>query len=115
MKASSTPVVCRFAQDHLHDRTRTRPSSGSDPPTAWAVAIGPVVRAEAPFVRCLHLAFAANQQSEMVRSPRVGSPSAVLSLSLCNQFIHVVRAPKRLRSAREAHVCVVIRTAVGIL
>jgi len=52
------------------------------------------VRAELPFVRCLDLASAANEPSEMVRSPGVGSPSAVLSLSLCNQIAHVVGGPK---------------------
>src|SRR6266851_280650 len=36
-----TSLGCRVAQDHLPDRTRTLPSSGRDPPTAWAVAIGP--------------------------------------------------------------------------
>ena len=51
-------------------------------------------RAEVPFVRCLHLASAANEQSEMVRSPGVGSPSAVLSLSLFNQIVHIVGGPK---------------------
>src|SRR5712691_1686232 len=51
-------------------------------------------RAEDPFVRCLHLASAANEQSEMVRSPGVGSPSAVLSLSLFNQIVHIVGGPK---------------------
>jgi hypothetical protein len=104
----------RVAQDHLHDRTRTRPSSGRDPPTALQLA--PRRTGGGSFRRCLHLASTANEQSETIRSPAARSPSAVLRLSLCPiRSSTSSEGRKRLRFGREAHVCVVIRAAIGLL
>jgi hypothetical protein len=74
-----TSIGWRVAQDLLHDRTRTRPSSGRDPPTVWGLAMPDGVRPEVPFIRCLHLG-TANERSETNRSR--GAGSAVLSRSL---------------------------------
>jgi len=62
-----TSIGWRVAQDHLHDRTRTRPSSGRDPPTAWGPAMPDGVRPDVPFIRCLHLGTAMNGLKPIAR------------------------------------------------
>jgi hypothetical protein len=110
-----TSLGLRVSQDYLHDHTGTRKSSGRDPPTHGQLQLAQRRTGGDSFRPCLHRASTANKRCETIRSPAAGSPSAVLSLSLCNRVVNVVGRPKRLRSDREVHVCVVIRTAVGIL
>jgi hypothetical protein len=93
----------RVAQDHLHDRARTHPTTGRDPPTAWAVA-----SCFAPYGRRFRSSGAdiwplrPMNSLKTFRSP--GAGSAVLSPSLCNRVVNVVGGPQtsslRPRSAR---------------
>ena len=77
-----TSLGLRIVQDHLHDRTSTRQSTGRDPPPHERLQLAPRRDGLRSFRRCLHRAPATNKQCETIRSTAAGSPSAVPSLSL---------------------------------